>query len=122
MAWTARSPSLVRCSFKLPLAYNDGQTVEEARREELLDLVFVEFGGWTEEGVERGAYRQQGTGKKHVEYLMKIGVAVADAAAVDRLRDLVARIGGELGQECMYFEVSTGTSVELVPSAKKGGR
>jgi hypothetical protein len=118
------SPSrkLTPCHFKLPLADNDGQAVAEELREELLDRVWVEFGGYTIEGVEEGAYRRQDTGKKQVEKLLRVAVAVEGEAGVNRLREIVSEIGGRLHQECMYFEVSVGSVGQLVPSKKKGGR
>src|SRR4051812_23521590 len=107
------SPGLTPCHFKLPLAYNDGQPVAEDLREELLDRVWVEFGAYTIEGVEEGAYRREDTGKKQVEKLLRVAVAVDGEAGVNRLRELVSEIGGRLDQECMYFEVSVGSVSEL---------
>jgi hypothetical protein len=115
------TPKLIPCTFKLPLSYNDGQPVAEERRNELLDLVYAEFGGWTIAGEERGAYRREDTGEKQVERLIKVSVAVPGIEGVNRLRDLVARIGGELGQERMYFEVSIDSTVELIKTKKGGG-
>jgi hypothetical protein len=114
--------SLIPCTFFLPLAYNDGQPVEQERLEALLDAVFVEFGGYTREGKQQGAYRRQDDGSKQVEFTEKIRVAVEGQEGVAKLKAMVAEIGSELGQECMYFEVSAGSTVELVPSKKKGGR
>jgi hypothetical protein len=119
---SSESPKLTTCRFKLPLAYNDGKPVDEARREVILDRIFVVFGGWTDEGVERGAYRRSDTGQKQVEHTLKIRVDVNGPQEVERLREMVSEIGGELDQETMHFEVSTGSHVELVPSKKKGDR
>lgn len=112
---------LTPCTFKLPLAYNDGQPVEEDRLSEFLDRIYVEFNGHTIEGKEKGTYRREDNGQKQVEVMLKVCVAVDGEAEIKRLRDMVAQIGGELDQETMYFEVLTGSVVELVPS-KKGGR
>jgi hypothetical protein len=114
-------PKLTPCRFKLPLTYNDGQPVTEDRRDEVLERLFVEFGGYTIEGVEEGAYRREDTGQKQVEKLLKVCVAVQRESGVERLREMVSEIGGELDQESMYFEVSTRSDVQMVPS-KKGGQ
>lgn len=116
------SPKLTPCIFLLPLAYNDGEPVAPARQDDLLDKIFVEFGGYSIEGRVKGAYRRQDTGEKQVEEFLKVKVAVDGAQAVERLKQLVMEIGGELEQESMYFEVSSGSSVELLPSQKKGDR
>ena len=115
------SPKLTPCVFLLPLAYNDGTPVQPERQEQLLEAIFVEFGGYTIEGKVKGAYRRQDTGEKQVEELLKVKVSVEGAAAVERLKQLVSEIGGELDQESMYFEVSSGSSAELLPSQKKQG-
>lgn len=116
------TPQLILCRFKLPLAYNDGQPVEEERREAFLDRIYVEFGGLNDEGVERGMYRRADTGEKQVEWMRKVSVGVPGEEGVAKLRQMVAEIGGELDQECMYFEVAAASVVELVPSTKKGDR
>ncbi len=114
-------PKLIPCSFFLPLAYND-EPVEPERREQFLDDVFIEFGAYYIDGTKSGAYRRADTGQKQAETFLKVCVSVNGRDEVDRLRELVARIGGELDQESMYFEVSEGTTAQLVPGKKKGGR
>ncbi|MGC4031486.1 MAG: hypothetical protein QM754_07090 [Tepidisphaeraceae bacterium] len=118
------SPSikLTPCRFKIPLAYNDGTPVEEDRLDAMLDQLYIEFGGSTVEGTEKGTYRRDDTGEKQVEYMLKVCVGVEGEKGVDRLRQMVSEIGGELDQESMYFEVSTGSVIELIPSQKKGDR
>src|SRR4051794_21899810 len=111
----SQNPNLVPCTFLIPLAYNDGQPVEQERREGIEDRLFVEFGGCTTEGEVKGTYRREDTGQKQVERLLKVRVAVPGQEGVDRLRRLIAQIGGELEQECMYLEVSVETVAELVP-------
>lgn len=117
----SKSPALIPCTFKLPLAYNDGRPVEEELRDEFLERLFVMFGGWNIEGTEIGAYQRKDTGKKQVEATLKVTVAV-EAEQISVLRRMVAEIGGDLDQESMYFEVVAGSIVELVPSEKKGER
>jgi hypothetical protein len=120
---SSKSPKkLTPCSFLLPLALNDGTPVDEERQEQLLEKIFVEFGGWNIDGRQKGAYRREDTGEKQVEEMLKVKVAVDGPKAIERLKQLVIEIGGELVQESMYFEVSTGSSVELLPSQKKGAR
>ena len=41
---------------------------------------------------------------------------------VERLRQLVKKIGSELDQESMYFEVAAGSSAELVRSKARKSR
>lgn len=118
----SKTPKLIPCSFLVPLAYNDGRPVEEQRREQFLEDIFIEFGAYYVDGTKPGAYRRADTGEKQAEVFLKVCVSVNGPEEVKRLRELVARIGGELDQESMYFEVSDGTTAELVPSQKKGDR
>lgn len=118
----SESPSLIPCHIKIPLTYNDGTPVGQDCRDEILDQFFAEFGGYTVEGTETGAYRRMDTGKKQVEQMLRISIAVSGPTEVSRLERIVAEIGHQLGQECMYFEVSSGSTVKLLESTKKGDR
>ena len=113
------SNRMIPCSFKLPLAYNDGRPLEDSRHEEILDRIFSKFDGYTIEGTETGAYRREDTGTKQVEQMLKVNVAVHGEAGVRELRTMVRIIGWELDQEAMYFEVDKGNSVEIVPSMRE---
>jgi hypothetical protein len=115
------SPELVPCSFLIPLAYNDGRPVELERREKFEDRIFIEFGGYQVEGEITGAYRRSDNGQRQIETMVKMRVSVLGKDGIERLRQLIAEIGGELDQECMYLEVAAGTVAELVTSRKKGG-
>jgi hypothetical protein len=110
------------CYVLIPLAYNDGTRVEKEIREKILDEFFIEFNGYTIDGIKRGAYRRHDTGEKQVEVTQRICVLVDGEEGVRKLRALLADIGRLLGQEFMYFEVATGSTVEFVPPSQKGGQ
>lgn len=110
----------IPCYVLLPLTFNDGSSVPDAMIAAFEHRFFAEFGGSTVEGTVTGTYRMQDTGTKQVEKLLKVKVAVEGEEGVAALREIVAEIGHDLGQECMYFEVQRGSNVEFV-SPKKGG-
>jgi hypothetical protein len=71
------------------------------------------FNGWTVAGEVKGSYRMSKTGKKQVDRLLHVWVAV-EKKVIPQLKEMVARFGALLGQEAMYFEVSE-SRVELIP-------
>ena len=113
---------MIPCYVLIPLCYNDGSRVQKEVRDEILDRIWIEFGGYRHEGTRRGAYRRRDNGQKQVEFTQRVCVVVDGEDGVQALRGMVAVLGEMLGQETMYFEVASGSSVELVEPAKKGGQ
>jgi hypothetical protein len=110
------------CYILVPLTYNDGTRVEGELHDDILDRIWVAFGGYRIEGTRRGAYRRQDTGKKQVEITQRICVTVDGETGIEQLRAMVSDIATILGQETMYFEVARGSTVEFVEPSKKGGK
>ncbi len=113
---------MIPCYVLIPLTYNDGTRVEKEVREDILDGIWIEFGGWRHEGTRRGAYKRRDTGEKQVEITQRVLISVDDEDGVRKLREAVSKIGALLGQESMYFEVARGSTVEFVSSPEKGGQ
>ncbi len=111
---SATAAPLCRCVLLIPLTYDDGMAVPGQTRVEIEDRLFERFGGYTVAGHVHGAYRMA-DGSRAEDESLDIWVAVP-RERVGELRREVARIGRELRQESMYFEVD-GTGVEFVRPA-----
>jgi hypothetical protein len=110
---------LKRVTLLVPLTFNDGSAVPEATLTAIEEEIYLAFNGWTVLGEVKGAYRMQQTGQKQVERLLHVWVVVKEEE-IPLLRQMVARFGTLLGQECMYFEVAEGAVEFLPPSAAEG--
>jgi hypothetical protein len=100
----------------LPLTYNDGSQVPEEVLARIYESLFVLSGGHTSAGTVRGAYRMQ-DGSKQTELLEQVWIAY-DEEDKGALRDLVAQICTELGQEAMYLEFTDSVIEFIAPRAE----
>ena len=92
-----------KCSFNVPIAYNDGRPVEPEVIGDLeaeLDAVFF---GFTIEGERTGVWR----GQREVSAWYTVYVLPQE---IDTLRQIVRKLGSRLGQAQMAFEVGTPTA------------
>jgi len=97
----------------LPLTYNDGSAVAKEAMEQILQELFVEFGGYTVAGEVEGAYAMR-SGAKQVDTCLEVWITVeSDDDSLNRLRRMVAWFAAVLRQETMYFE-RTGSKVEFI--------
>jgi hypothetical protein len=86
-----------RCTFYVPVAYNDGRTIEPEIIIDIKRVLDTRFGGYTLKGPWEGCWEGQ------VELMMEYTVVVPPNR-VKELRDTVKVILKELGQRAMYFE------------------
>lgn len=100
-----------KCTFPVPLAYNDGRPVEPEFFDTLYRSLDRQFGGYTIEGVKTGSWHGQ------VEQSVHITVYVPPDR-IDELREVVKEIGRRLDQKQMAFDVSPPT-VELIDIDKR---
>lgn len=101
---------LVRCTLLIPTRQADGAAAPAALMTDLEGEIYARFGGFTDAGPVRGAYRMK-DGSRAEDEARQLWIAVA-AARLPELRSLAKRIGRELGQETIYLEVAG--AVELV--------
>ena len=97
---------MCRCTFLVPLSYNDGRPVEAEFFIEMKRALDRQFGGYTILGKREGSWNGQ------VEQLLEIGVFVSPER-VRELRDVVKEIGVRLGQKQMTLDVPPPTT-ELI--------
>jgi hypothetical protein len=87
-----------RCTFLVPVAYNDGRQIEPEIIIDIKRTLDRRFDGYTVKGPFEGSWKGQ------VELMMEYSVVVPPRR-IDELRDTVKVILRELGQQAMYFEV-----------------
>lgn len=95
---------LQKCTFLLPLAYNNGTPVPPEVLTGLKDRLFEQFGGYTIAGTAEGTYRLA-DGTRADDRCLVVWVAVAPHRTPE-LRRVVAELAHELHQESIYFETS----------------
>jgi hypothetical protein len=100
----------------LPLSFNDGRAVSEARLARYLDRLYVLADGYTVAGTVTGAYRMK-SGAKQVDRCLEIWV-VLKRSQEPALKRWLAKIGKDLSQETMYLERTSGAVTFIKPLRK----
>ena len=97
---------------RLPTHRNDGSKIKRRERRSILTLVRDTFGGYTLEGPFEGAWVAD-DGRVYEEASYRLEVLVAPQR-VSEARELFMRVGRQLGQRAIYFEVrETGEIINL---------
>jgi hypothetical protein len=92
-----------------PTHRNDGSKISQRERRGILTLVREMFGGYTLEGPFQGAW-VAADGQRYEETSYRLEVLV-NAKRVREARELFMRIGKQLGQRAIYFEVREGGEI-----------
>jgi hypothetical protein len=88
---------------RIPTHRNDGTKISQRERRSILSLVREKFGGYTLEGPFQGAWvADDGAVYEETSYRLEV---LVPPERVSEARDLFARIGRQLGQRAIYFEV-----------------
>ena len=88
---------------RIPTHRNDGSKISKREQRAVLTLVRDTFGGYTLEGPFEGAWVAD-DGRVYEETSFRLEVLVS-AERVREARELFTRIGKQLGQRAIYFEV-----------------
>jgi len=94
---------------RIPTHRNDGSKVGRREFRKLLSRVCDAFGGYTPEGPFQGAWVAD-DGKLYEETSYRLEVIVP-SDEVKAARELFMKIGLQLGQRAIYFEVRDGGEV-----------
>jgi hypothetical protein len=94
---------------RLPTHRNDGSKVSQRERRAILNLVRDTFGGYTLEGPFHGAWVAD-DGQTYEETSYRLEVLVSPER-LKEARKLFIRIGRQLGQRAIYFEVREGGEI-----------
>ena len=94
---------------RIPTHRNDGSKISQRERRAFLTLVRDTFGGYTLEGPFQGAWVAD-DGRAYEETSYRLEVLVAPER-LREARELFTRLGKQLGQRAIYFEVREGGEI-----------
>lgn len=107
---------MIKITTLIPL-YRNGEPPVRAPKDEIediLDEIYDHFGGYTVEGRTRGRWLDQETGLDYRDLCLKVSVAIEESRLAEA-EMLVAKIGKQLGQIEMFFEIHP-TTVKFLKS------
>jgi hypothetical protein len=106
------------CRFHLPLTDNHGQPIPTEVIVSLQRELLAQFGGFTIHPTSQGRWQSR-QGRVYQEEVVIYEVAVPEDQ-ISLLRDIVVRLGWQLGQEAMYFDAPP-PSVSIIDLSEAHG-
>lgn len=88
----------------IPIYRNDGSPAAQSELDEILFALATQFGGVTNEGRTLGHWIDPADGRHYRDEGLMISV-VCDNARLAEAEAAIRRIGAQLGQKAIYFEV-----------------
>jgi hypothetical protein len=107
----------------IPMRFNDGRDVPQEKMNRIIDDLAVQFSGCSDEGVTKGQWLDPKDSQLYRDESRRVTV-VCENHQLWEAQQTVIKIGQELGQRAMYFEVRDYDGVQLleVPERKKRKR
>lgn len=104
----------------IPMRFNDGREVPAEHLSRIIDELAAQFKGCSDEGVTKGQWLDPKDSRLYRDESRRITV-VCNNAQLREAEQAVIRIGQELGQRAMYFEVRDYDGVQFlqVPQRRK---
>jgi hypothetical protein len=97
----------------IPVYFNDGSEVPNDTLQAMIDELAREFGGCSDEGITRGQWIDPADATLFRDECRRITV-FCDRTMLDDARAAVVRIGRQLRQWAMYFEVRDYDGVQIL--------
>ena len=97
----------------IPLRFNDGRKVPKNRMSQIIDDLVFTFGGCSDEGVTKGQWIDPADSQLYRDESRRISI-VCDNSLLWKAQEAVIKIGKELGQRTMYFEVRDYDGVQIL--------
>ena len=91
-----------KCLFLIPTKYNNGEEVPHDIIVDILDCIYLEFNGYSIDGITEGTWRMS-DGKKAVDHSLKIWI-VLEEEKITILKKLIKMFAKTLKQEAIYLE------------------
>lgn len=101
---------MIKVVTLIPTSRNDGSAVSQEEQDEILQTLWMRFGGLTEEGTVRGHWIDETDGQHYQDTCLKMVIAV-ESERLNEVTAEVVKIGKRLGQKAMWFEVSDGVKI-----------
>jgi hypothetical protein len=104
----------------IPMRFNDGREVPLEQINRIIDELAARFDGCSDEGITKGQWLDPKDSRLYRDESRRITV-VCDNAQLREAERAVIKIGQELGQRAMYFEVRDYDGVQFlkVPKPRK---
>jgi hypothetical protein len=106
-----------RCSIKfttlIPTKFNDGRRIPARTLQRFMAELTERFGGCSEEGLTKGRWIDLADATEYRDESIRVSV-VCDRIQLDDAKESVIRIGSELRQRAMYFEVRDHDGVQIL--------
>jgi hypothetical protein len=104
----------------IPLRFNDGREVPLEQISRIIDQLAAQFNGCSDEGITKGQWLDPKNSRVYRDESRRITV-VCENSQLREAEQAVIRIGQELGQRAMYFEVRDYDGVQFlkVPQPRK---
>ena len=107
----------------LPIRFNDGREVPHEQMTRIIDELAFQFSGSSDEGVTKGQWLDPKGSGLYRDESRRITV-VSENRLLWEAQQTVIKIGKDLGQRAMYFEVRDYDGVQFleIPEPKKRTR
>jgi hypothetical protein len=97
----------------IPTRLNDRSRVPPKTLHRIINDLATQFGGCSEEGLTKGQWIDPADATRYRDETIRVSV-VCDRVLLDEAREAVIRIGMELQQRAMYFEVRDYDGVQFL--------
>lgn len=97
----------------IPLRFNDGREVPPEQTSKILDDLTLQFGGCSDEGITKGQWLDPKEQALYRDESCRVSVS-CDNRLLWEAQQTVIRIGKDLGQRAMYFEVRDYDGVQVL--------
>jgi hypothetical protein len=103
----------------IPIRFNDGTEIPGHQLQRIINDLAFEFGGCSEEGTTKGQWIDRSDSTHYRDECMRVSV-ICDRSMLEEARAAVIRIGKELHQRAMYFEVRDYDGVQFIENPGDG--
>jgi hypothetical protein len=97
----------------IPTKFNDRSRVPTKTLRRIINRLTTQFGGCSEEGLTKGQWIDPADAARYHDESIRVSV-VCDRVLLEEARQAVIRIGKELEQRAMYFEVRDYDGVQFL--------
>ncbi len=108
-----KSGATMKFTTLIPMRFNDGREVPQEQMNRIIDELAVQFSGCSDEGVTKGQWLDPKDSQVYRDESRRISI-VCDNRLLRDARQAVIKIGKELGQRAMYFEVRDYDGVQFL--------
>jgi hypothetical protein len=104
----------------IPTHFNDGREVSASALRKIMHRLSKTFGGCSDEGITKGQWIDPADSVHYLDECVRVSV-LCDRVMLATARTMVIRIGQQLNQRAMYFEVRDYDGVQIleVPAKRR---